>query len=357
MSALVPTLRDFQPILALVDAGLIQATFKFSDLRSVLSGFGALTPDVDTALKIVEADPTLIAIGIQQFKDALAKYPLDTPLTDIFGGSTAGGGTPVVFTPEQIASGSKALFAVLQNVQKVGDAYLTTPSGQKIVNELNTAATALTKLEADYASKLITTAQFNDKAFDLSTATSALAVTTLQFLTGKAPTRSGLSLLIDNPNSGNDLTDVANLVYSVENRYIKFMTDELKSGLDTTFRATYGALSFPDAVAKIYDAVIGAGKAAAAGVNVSAALAYVVSERSYFASFGGDDLGAKAAAAGFLISKGIEAHLGVYSDAAHAYLAKIFAGDATYGDSILPPSAPAEHVGVMGAPVAQPEWL
>jgi hypothetical protein len=52
-----------------------------------------LTPDVDAALALVEANPALLNIGVQTLKDALTKYPLDTPLSVAFGTGTSGGGT------------------------------------------------------------------------------------------------------------------------------------------------------------------------------------------------------------------------------------------------------------------------
>ena len=105
-----PTLRDFQFLIQLVDSGFIQATFKFVDLRPLLKSVGVLTPEVDAALALVEANPALINLGIQTFKEALSKYPLDTPLSVAFGSGTGGTGTvanPIVLTEAQIQDAYK----------------------------------------------------------------------------------------------------------------------------------------------------------------------------------------------------------------------------------------------------------
>lgn len=348
MSATAPTLRDFQFLFQLVDAGLIKASFTFRDMRALLSSFGVLTPDVDLALKTVEANPGLIDIGVQTLRDALSKYPLDTPLTDIFGGSTGGGGgtpTPITITPQQALDGYKALVGIAETSSKALSQFLTTPAGQQVTNGLYAFAQSYAKLLADYNAKTITAASFVNSAVDLSLGTSALAIAESQFFTGRAPSKDGLAFIIDSPNNPRDLTDLVNQLLSTENRYIANAVDFANGAGTEAFRSAYANISFADAVAKMYDAIIGNAKAVAAGVNVSAAVAYVTGQQAYFRAYGLDDLGTKAAAAGFLISKGLESHIGGYNDAIHSYLAKVFDGSAGYGGSILSTSAPSDPDG------------
>ena len=66
----------------------------------------------------------------------------------------------------------------------------------------------------------------------------------------------------------------------------------------SAFASAYNTLGFREAAAKMYDAIIGNTKAAAAGINVSAALDYIVSQQNYFLAYGHDALGAKAVTRG-----------------------------------------------------------
>ena len=109
--------------------------------------------------------------------------------------------------------------------------------------------------------------------------------------------------------------------------------------------------AFRDAAAKIYDTIIGNAKAAAANINVNAALDYIVAQQKYFEAYGHDALGAKAAVAGFLMSKGLEANVGIYAEAVKGFLGKAYDGTATYGaDLIVSAKAPLEPVGLVAQP-------
>lgn len=335
-----PTLRDFQFLVQLIDSGLVQASFRFSDIRALLKSFNVLTPDVDAALALVEANPALVNIGLATLKEALLKWPLDTPLSVAFGtGGGDGGGTvanPITLTPAQVQDAYKALAGIAATSSKALSEYLTGPNGEKVVNAFYAEMKLLVQLQADVTAGKITKAVFLDKLIGFSADTSALALQAMNFFTGKTPTQAALNELIDSATNTTDLTDFAYAIYNTENKYIEFAVNQAMSGTGAvTFKTAYDTLSFRDAVAKIYDAIIGNGKAATAGINVNAALDYIVSQQKYFEAYGHDALGAKAAVAGFLMSKGLEAGVGAYAEAVKSFLGKAYDGTATYGTELL----------------------
>lgn len=355
-----PTLRDFQFLIQLVDSGIVQATFKFVDLRPLLKSFGVLTPDVDAALALVEANPALINIGVQTLKDALTKYPLDTPLSVAFGtgGGSTGGGTvanPIVLTEAQIKDAYKALAGLSATSSKVLSEYLTGPNGEKVVNAFYAEMKALAQLQADVLANKITKAVFVEKLVGYSLDTSALALQATNFFTGKTPTQAALNDLIDSAASDHDLTDYAYAIYNTGNKYIAFAIDQAVSGAGAAaFKAAYDGLSFREAVAKAYDAIIGNAKAAAAGIDVKAAIDYLVSQQSYFTAAGHDALGAKAAAAGFIMYAGMDANVGLYAESTKAFLTKAYDGAATYGASLTGASGAVPEAAHAVALIGQP---
>ncbi len=349
-----PTLRDFQFLIQLVDSGLIQASFKFVELRALLKSFNVLTPDVDAALAQVEANPALINIGVQTLKEALTKWPLDTPVSVAFGGGAGGGGggtvaNPITLTPAQIQDAYKALAGIAATSSKAVSEFLTGPNGEKIANAFYTEMKALAALQADVTANKITKAVFIDKLIGYSVDTSALALQATNFFTGKTPTQAALNELIDSPTSNTDLTDYAYAIYNTANKYIAFAVDQATKGAGAaTFKTAYDSLTFREAVTKAYDAIIGNTKAAAAGVNVGAAVDYIVSQQSYFTATGHDALGAKAAVARFLLYAAIDANVGTYNEATRAFLTKAYDGTATYGADLTS----ARSVALVGQPAA-----
>ena len=344
-----PTLRDFQFLIQLVDSGFIQATFKFVDLRPLLKSVGVLTPEVDAALALVEANPALINLGIQTFKEALSKYPLDTPLSVAFGSGTGGtDGTgavanPIVLTEAQIKDAYKALAGISANSSKALSEYLSGPNGEKVANAFYAEMKELAQLQADVIANKITKAVFIDKLVGYSVDTSALALQAMNFFTGKTPSQAALNDLIDSATNTTDLTDYAYAIYNTGNKYIEFAVNQAMSGAGAAaFKTAYDSLSFRDAVVKAYDAIIGNAKATAAGINISAAVDYIVSQQNYFTAYGHDALGAKAAMAGFVMYAGMNAGVGSYAEATKVFLTDAYDGKASYGGALVAAKAPAE---------------
>jgi hypothetical protein len=359
-----PTLRDFQFLVQLLDSGLVQASVNFSAIRNLLKSLpsfpgvpSVLTPEVEAALAQVEANPALLNIGVNTLKEALSKYPLDTPISVAFG---TGGGTTtptapvtgaITLTPTQLQDAYKALAGIAATSSKALSEFLTGPNGEKVTNAFFNEMKELAALQADVTAGKVTKAAFIDKLVAYSADTSALALQATNFFTGKTPTQAGLAELIDSAANTTDLTDFAYAKYSTENKYIEFAVNQAMSGAGAAaFKTAYDSLAFRDAVAKMYDAIIGNAKAAAAGINVSAAIDYIVGKQAYFTAYGHDALGAKAAAAGFLMAKGLESNVGLYAEATKAFLTKAYDGQAAYGGDLLAKALIAEVEVVGQAP-------
>jgi|GEM_PF-6868497 len=186
------------------------------------------------------------------------------------------------------------------------------------------------------------------KVIDTADADSAVAIASYQFFTGTTPTAAGLAYLVHSPENANDLNDPYYQGFNQTNRYINFAAN-LGTGAGagaTNFAASYGALSFAQAVDLAYEVVIGTVNANAAGIDVAAAKAYIVSQLPYFTALANQnfpnataaekDLIIKAEMVGYTISAGISANVGAYSDAISALLADLGPDNvATLGADLL----------------------
>ena len=117
-----------------------------------------------------------------------------------------------------------------------------------------------------------------------SDATTAVSVQTYQFFLGFAPSQEGLAALnTAYVGSGSQ----AGL--NGENRYIAQAVSLATQNADAkaAFAGTYGSLSYADATAAIYNVIVGNAAAADAGINVSAAVAFLSSQASidYYTAF------------------------------------------------------------------------
>jgi hypothetical protein len=194
------------------------------------------------------------------------------------------------------------------------------PNGASVVNPVFVAVEQAKIISAQLTAGTITTVQAKEMLIDLATPTQVVAHETYNFFTGTPPTAAGFSYLVDSPTNSTDLTDPYYAGFNTLNRFINFAVNLGSIGDGKTdFQANYGALTFEQAVAKAYDAVIG--DQSARGFDPVASKAYVLSQLSYFKALGGDDLGAKAAMVGFLLGVGAAEHVGPYYQAAHDYVA------------------------------------
>ncbi|HJV43018.1 M10 family metallopeptidase C-terminal domain-containing protein [Caulobacter sp.] len=213
---------------------------------------------------------------------------------------------------------------------KTSNATITLPDGTLAPS---TAAQVLADVNAAiaaYKAGLISQPLFEERLTQAVAPTTGVAHDAYTFFTGSAPTRAGMTWLIDSPDNPSDLTDGYYARFSVENRYINFAVNLGKFGEGRiAFESKYGGLIFADAVAKAYGEIIGVAEAQGAGVDVPAALRYIQSQEAYFRALGGDDLGAKAAMAGFILSVGESFHVGKYYEALEDYVVASIVGAAS----------------------------
>jgi RsaA N-terminal domain/RTX calcium-binding nonapeptide repeat (4 copies) len=150
-----------------------------------------------------------------------------------------------------------------------------------------TAAQTLTlqALVNQNAAGTLTDAQAFSSTVDLaSDASTAVSVGTYQFFLGFAPSQAGLASL----NAAYVGTG-AQASLNGENRFIAQSVSLALSNetAKTSFTTSYGALSVADATKAAYNIIIGNAAAAAAGVNVDNAVAYLTSAASitYYTNF------------------------------------------------------------------------
>lgn len=193
---------------------------------------------------------------------------------------------------------------------------LVLPDGRVVSNPVFEAAQSLAQVQTQLQAGQITADQAIEMIVEISAPTFGVANDAYVFFTGSAPTPEGFTWLIDSPDNPNDLTDLYYAAFSLENRYINFAVNLGKNGEGrSAFEADYGSLTFEQAIAKAYEAVIGGAQAQAAGIDVAAAQAYIASQRPYFDALGGDSLGGKAAMVGYILSLGATFHVGRYYEA------------------------------------------
>lgn len=190
----------------------------------------------------------------------------------------------------------------------------------------------------------------------------AVALLTYQFFTGKAPTQGGVAYLVHSDANPNDLSDPYYAKFNIENRYVNFASNLGVNGAGASdFAAKYGAMSFSDYVASLYETIIGSTYAKAAGIDVAAALKYLVSTRdALLATAKGSgmvtdgmtpaqvDLALKAAMAGLLIAESVKADVGIYAASANNFMLAMTQGKAVYGGDLTTTYGPTSGLGSDG---------
>ncbi|USQ97429.1 S-layer protein [Caulobacter sp. RL271] len=187
----------------------------------------------------------------------------------------------------------------------------------------------------------------------LLNSTTAVAVETYQFFTGRAPSAAGLSFLVNSTTNTSDLNDAYYSKFSAENRFINFSIN-LATGQGegaAAFAAAYGSVSVAQTVATAYDKIIGNATAAAAGVDVAAAVAFLsrADNITYLTNFvkantgltaaADIDLAVKAALIGEILNVATVSGLGAYAGATTALITDLSDGtlstDSAAGVNIL----------------------
>lgn len=172
--------------------------------------------------------------------------------------------------------------------------------------------------------------------------TTAVAVSTYQFFTGAAPSAAGLGYLVNSTTNANDLNDQSGVYdkFSQENRFINFAIN-LGTGAGAgaaQFAADYpSTVTYAQVVASAYNKIIGNTAAAAAGVDVNAAVGFLSRQanidflRAYVVSNGvtGDaniQLAVKAALVGQILNVATVSGIGLYANATKALIVDLSDG-------------------------------
>ncbi len=231
---------------------------------------------------------------------------------------------------------------------------------------LGKAPDAATTLTLDAYATQSQTGGISDAAALSSTlklvnSTTAVAVETYQFFTGHAPSAAGLAYLVNSTTNANDLNDAYFSKFAQENRFINFSIN-LATGAGegaAAFNTAYGSVSFAQTVASAYDKIIGNTVAAAAGVDVAGAVAFLsrqanidyltafVKANTGYTSDADVSLAVKAALIGEILNVATVSGLGAYATATTALIADLSDGtlstDNAAGVNLFTayPSAPA----------------
>ncbi|MCO5072327.1 MAG: matrixin family metalloprotease [Rhizobiaceae bacterium] len=152
-----------------------------------------------------------------------------------------------------------------------------------------------------------------------------LVASTYQFFTGSIPEENGFEYLIDSRDNPNDLNDPYYADFNQENRYINFSNNLGTQGAGADYyENTYGTLSFQDAVREVYDDIIGIELAVSLGINVDAALDFLVNAFDFYAQVAQErvipggvamDDAVKIVMIGSVMNEAMKADVGVYADA------------------------------------------
>ena len=213
---------------------------------------------------------------------------------------------------------------------------------------LGKAPDAATQLTLDAYATQSQTGGLTDAAalantLKLVNSTTAVAIQTYQFFTNRAPSAAGLDYLVDSTTNTNDLNDATGIYGTLtnqENRFINFSIN-LATGSGegaAAFAASYKDVSYAQTVATAYDKIIGNSVAKAAGIDVSAAVAYLsrAENIAYLTAFvkanttltaaADIDLAVKAALIGTILNAGTQAGLGGYYAATTAMVTDLSDG-------------------------------
>ncbi len=176
----------------------------------------------------------------------------------------------------------------------------------------------------------------------------AVAVLTYQFFTGKSPKADGIAWLLNSADNATDLNDAAFAEFNLEHRFMNFAASLAMSGEGkAAFEAQYGALTYAGYVASIYNSIIGTAQARAAGLDPDKIIQDIIARQDLIltsaraagmigpnATAAEIDLALKTATAAYLLAEGIKADIGIYAAATNNFMLGLAKGDAVYNTDI-----------------------
>ena len=170
----------------------------------------------------------------------------------------------------------------------------------------------------------------------LAASTTAVATLSYEFFTQKVPTLAGLDYLISpEGTNANNLNSAYYAQFNTENRFINFAVNLGDHGAgQAAFAAAAGSLTLTQVVTDAYTEIFGAAPSAAQVSSflndpVPNGLGGTETRTQYFAYYGIDDLGTKAAAVGWLLSQAESADIGTYAKADDALLVSLVGATTT----------------------------
>ncbi|NQE64604.1 hypothetical protein [Caulobacter sp. RHG1] len=176
----------------------------------------------------------------------------------------------------------------------------------------------------------------------------AVAVLTYQFFTGKSPKADGIAWLLNSADNATDLNDAAFAEFNLEHRFMNFAASLAMSGDGkAAFDAQYGSLTYAGYVASIYNSIIGTAQARAAGLDPDKIIQDIIGRQDLIlasaraagmigpnATAAEIDLALKTATAAYLLAEGIKADIGIYAAATNNFMLGLAKGDAVYNTDI-----------------------
>ncbi len=179
-----------------------------------------------------------------------------------------------------------------------------------------------------------------------------VALATYQFFTGASPTLAGLAYLVHGGGNANDLSSAYYAGFNKENRYYNFAINLATASASAAgFAASYGPLTFAQAVVAAYEQIVGSGVVGA--TQAAAAEASIISSQSFFAAVAAQravganqDIATKAIMIGYILEEAQKADIGIYAKAIDQFVTTLGnTGTATTGN-LLTLYPPANQPGV-----------
>jgi hypothetical protein len=173
---------------------------------------------------------------------------------------------------------------------------------------------------------LVTYKEALDQVIDRADGTTSVATLSYQFFTGKIPSKAGIDYLVSTTGgNANNINSAYYQDFNIENRYINFAVNLGHDGAGKdAFQTKYGALTLFDATKKAYTEIFGATPTdTKVHELLDTTFAFggkTITRADYFASYGHDAIGTKAAMVGWLLSEAAKADVGTYATANEAFL-------------------------------------
>ena len=201
----------------------------------------------------------------------------------------------------------------------------------KSFGDFSAAATAaVSALSGQVDAGAITAAAALASLTPLAASTTAVAILSYEFFTQKTPTLAGLDYLVSPEGSNvSNLNSTYYAKFNTENRFINFAVNLGVVGAGAAaFSAAASSLTLSQVVSNAYEEIFGSTPtpdkvSAILNDPVSNGLGGTEARSQYFALYGSNDLGTKAAAIGWLLSQAEVSDTGTYAHANAALLVSL----------------------------------